>query len=111
MISYRQLLFLTLSCLRTLRAVFGATLRTALNAGRIESTAYDVVAHTGKVLHTTAAHHDDGVLLKVVAFTGDVGVDFLTVGEAYTSHLTHSRVRLFRGRGVHTHAHTATLRT
>jgi hypothetical protein len=49
------------------------------------------------------------VLLQVVAFTGDVGVDFLTIGETHTGNLTHCRVRFFRSGGVHTGADAATL--
>ena len=49
------------------------------------------------------------MLLEVVALTGDVGVDLLTVGEADTGYLTHSRVRLLRGGGVDTHAHASAL--
>ncbi len=95
--------------LRTLGAVLGTTLTMILHTGGIQSTTNDVVTDTGKVLYTAAANHDDGVFLQVVAFTGDVGGDFKAVGEAYTSNLTQSRVRLLRGGGVHAGAHAATL--
>ena len=95
--------------LGTLGTVFAAALGAVLHACGIESAADDVVAYTGKVLHTAAAHHYDGVLLQVVAFAGDVGVHFLAVGQAHTCDLTHCRIRLFGGGGVHTHTDTATL--
>ena len=68
---------LLLSGFRTLSAVLGATLCAACHACGIKSTTNDVVTHTRKVLYTTAAHKHDRVLLKVVAFAGDVGVNFL----------------------------------
>ena len=58
--------------LRTLGAVLGTTLAAILHTGGIQSTTDDVVTDTGKVFYTAAANHDDGVFLKVVAFTGDV---------------------------------------
>jgi hypothetical protein len=50
------------------------------------------------------------VFLEIVALARDVGVHFLTVGEAHTGYFTHCRVRLLGGSGVHTHTHAATLR-
>ena len=67
--------------LRTLGAVLGTTLAAILHTGGIQSTTDDVVTDTGKVFYTAAANHDDGVFLKVVAFTGDVRGDFEAVGE------------------------------
>lgn len=95
--------------LGTLGSVFGATLCAVLDTGGIKSAAYDVVTHTGKILYTTATYEHDRVLLQVVAFTGNVGVDFLAVGEADTRYFTHCRVRFLGGGGVHTHTDTATL--
>ena len=100
---------LLLGGLRTLGAVLRATLSAILHAGGVERATHDVVTHTGKILDTTTAHKHDGVLLKVVAFTGNIGVNLLTVGETHTSNLTHSRVRLLGSGGVNTHAHTAAL--
>ncbi len=37
-----------------------------------------MITHTGKVFHTTATDHHDGVLLQVVTLTRDVGVDLFT---------------------------------
>ena len=44
------------------------------------------------------------MLLKIVAFTGNVGVHFFTVGQAHTGNLSRiAEVRLFGGSGVHAH--------
>ena len=51
------------------------------------------------------SHEHDGVLLEVVALTGDVGRDLDTGGQAHTSDLTKGGVRLLGGRGVHASAH------
>ena len=62
--------------LRTLGAVLGTTLAAILHTGGIQSTTDDVVTDTGKVfLHGRRESPDDGVFLKVVAFTGDVRGD------------------------------------
>ena len=69
-----------------------------------------MVTNTRKVLHTAAADKHDRVFLEVVAFTADVRNNFETVGQAHLGDLTKSRVRLLRGRGVHTSANAALLR-
>ena len=86
-------------------------METAFDTGGVKGATDDVVTHTGEVLHTAAADEHDAVFLEVVAFTGDVGVDFLLVLEAHTSHLTHGGVRFLRGGGVNSEAYTALLRT
>ncbi|MCY1548233.1 hypothetical protein D9M68_843290 [compost metagenome] len=45
-----------------------------------------------------------------MAFAADVGDDLKTVGQAHFGDFTQSGVGLLRRRGVHTGAHTATLR-
>ena len=80
---------LLLGCLRTLGTVLGTTLQTVGHASGIKRTANDVVTHTRKVFHTTAANQYDTVFLQIVTFTGDVGVHLLGVGQTYTGHLTH----------------------
>ena len=59
-----------------------------------------MVTDTRKVLYTTAADHNYGVLLKVMTDTGDISCDFVTVGQTYTGDLTQSGVRLLRGRST-----------
>src|SRR5690554_5642712 len=77
---------------------------------QIERAAHNVVANTGQVFDTAAAHEHNGVLLQVVTFTTDVRNNFVTVGEANLGYFTQGRVRFLGGGGVHTGAHAATLR-
>ena len=70
-----------------------------------------MVAYAREVLHTAAAHQHDAVLLQVVALSGNVAVNFLSVRKAHTSYLTHGGVRLLRGGRVHANTDAATLRT
>ena len=63
------------------------------------------------VYDTAAAYKHDRVLLQVVTFTGDVGVDLLAVGEAHTRNFTDCRVRLLGGGCVDTYTYATTLRT
>src|SRR5690606_32543267 len=69
--------------LRTLGAVFRAALTTIFDALRIQDTAKDVVAHTGKVFHPAAADQHDAVFLQVVLFTGNIADDLETIGQAH----------------------------
>ena len=96
--------------LGTLGTVLAAALGAAFNTGGVEGAADDVIAYTGKVFHTATAYHDDRVLLQVVALARDIGVNLLAVGQADTSNLAHSRIRLLRCGRVDTNTHTATLR-
>jgi hypothetical protein len=75
----------------------------------IERATNDVVADTRKVFHPTATNEDDGVFLKVVSFTADVGDDFEAVGETHFGHLAERRVRLLRGAGHYLEADSAAL--
>src|SRR5579859_5056430 len=93
-----------------LRAVLRTALATILDALRIEGAADDVVANAGKILHTTTADHDDRVLLKVMAFAGNVARHLEAVRQAHARDFTESRVRLLRGRRIDPGAHAALLR-
>src|SRR6476620_5063356 len=88
-------------------AVAAASLLTVLDTLGIEGATDDLVADTRKVLHAAAADEHNGVLLQVVAHTGDVCGDFNAAVEAHASNLTQSRVRLLRGRRVNAGANTA----
>src|ERR1700751_2509029 len=99
-----------LGSFRTLGAVLGTTLLTVLDALGIEDAAENVVAHAGQVLDAAATDHDHGVLLKIVALTGNVADDLEPVGETHLGDLAQRRVRLLRGRGVDARAHAALLR-
>jgi hypothetical protein len=69
-----------------------------------------VVTHTGKVLNSTAPDKNNGVFLKVVAYTGDISGNFETVGESYSCDLSLSGVRLLRGLNSHLSANASLLR-
>src|SRR3954469_25168892 len=96
--------------LGTLRAVLRTALLAILDALRVEHAAQHMVAHTGKIAHTTAADQNNRVLLKVVAFTRDVADDFALVGQANLGHLAKCRVRLLRRRRIDARANAALLR-
>src|SRR5688500_13074034 len=93
-----------------LRAVTAAGLLAILHTRGVEGAPDDLVANAGEVLHTTAAHEHDGVLLEVVALAGDVGGDLHATGQAHTGDLAQRRVRLLGGGGVHAGAHPTALR-
>src|SRR3954462_4420045 len=92
-----------------LRAVAAASLLTVADTGGVERAPDDLVANTGEVFHTAAAHEHDRVLLEVVALTGDVGGDLHAAGEADTGHLAQRGVRLLRRVRVDAGAHAPTL--
>ena len=82
--------------LRSLGTVFGTTLLTTAYTGSIQCTTNDVVTYTGKIFNTTAADQHDRVLLQVVAFAWNVGVNLLAIRQTHTRHLAESGVRLRR---------------
>ena len=82
--------------LGNLCAVLGTALCTVGNTLGIQSTADNVVTYTGQVSYSTASDEDNGVLLQVVADTGDIHGCLKSVGQSYSCDLTHSRVRLLR---------------
>ena len=51
---------------------------------------------TPSIAHSTTANENDGVFLQVMAFPGNISRDLLPVGQANTSHLPESRIRLLR---------------
>src|SRR5690606_12261001 len=101
---------ISISLLRTLRAIVRAALLAILHALRVEHAAQDVVTNARKVAHAATTNEHDRVLLQVVTFTWNIGDHFALVGEANLGNLAQSRVRLLRGRRVHTRAYAALLR-
>src|SRR3954454_10351533 len=99
-----------MSALLLLRAVTAAGLLAVADTLGVERTADDLVADAGQVLHTTAAHEHDRVLLQVVADARDVGGDLDPAGEPDAGNLAERRVGLL-GRGrVDARADTTALR-
>ena len=80
---------LLLSCLWTLCSVLGTALGAVGNTGGIQRATHNVIANTGKILHTTAANQHDGVLLQVVSLSGNLGVHLMGVRQTHTGNLTH----------------------
>ena len=68
-----------------------------------------MITDTGKVLDTAAADQNDGVLLQVVANTGNVSGNFHTIGQTHTGDLTQSGVGLLGGGGTDGGADTTLL--
>jgi len=95
--------------LRSLRPVPRPSTMPIRDSRGIERAADDVVTNTGKVLHAAPAHQHDRVLLQVVPFAGDVGVDFAAIGQAHASYLAQRRIRLLGCRGKDAQTHTAPL--
>src|SRR6478672_1585507 len=98
-----------ISALLLLGAVAAASLLAVLHALGVERAADDLVADTGKVLHTAAAHEHDRVLLEVVTHARDVSGDLDAARQAHAGDLAEGGVRLLRGGGVDAGAHTASL--
>jgi hypothetical protein len=100
---------LNLFFLGTFGAILGTALIAAFYTGCIERTAYDVVTNTGKIFYPTATNQHDAVFLKVVTFTGDVGIHFLAIAQTNTGNFAKCRVRFLRRGGVYTGANTTAL--
>jgi hypothetical protein len=74
-----------------------------------EEVAFPETNLVSKVLNTAAADQNNGVLLQVVANTGDVSGNFHTIGQTHTSDLTQCRVRLLGGSGTNGSANATLL--
>src|SRR3982751_2002329 len=99
-----------MSALLLLRAITAAGLLAVADTLGVQRTADDLVADAREVLHATAAHEHDRVLLQVVADARDVRRHLDLAAELHTSDLAQRRVRLLGGSGVHARAHAAPLR-
>ena len=66
--------------LGSLGSILGSALGTSINTECVEAAAHYVVSNAGEVPDTPTTYEHNGVLLKVVALTTDVGTDFLAVG-------------------------------
>src|SRR3712207_3211506 len=80
---------LLLSGLRTLSTILRTALCTVSHTGGIQCTTNDMIAYTRKVFHTTTAYQRNRVLLQVVAFPRNIGVQFLLVCQTNTGSFTH----------------------
>src|SRR5436190_762602 len=98
-----------ISRLLGLDAVLRAGLLAIGDAGGVERAAHHLVADAWQVLHATAAHEHDRVLLEVVPLARDVDRDLHPVREAHARDLAESRVRLLRRGRVDARADPAPL--
>jgi hypothetical protein len=69
-----------------------------------------VITYTGKVTNTATTDKNNGVLLKVVTDTGNVGSSLHSVGKSYSGDLTKRRVRLLGGSSGNLGANASSLR-
>ena len=69
-----------------------------------------MVTNAGEVFYLSTAHENDRVLLEIVALAGNVGDDFLAIGQANLRDFAKCGVWLFRGAGHYLHAHATALR-
>jgi len=60
-------------------SVFRATLFPVLNTHRIQGTTDDVVSYTWEVFNPSSSNEDNGMFLKVVANTRNIGSDFYPI--------------------------------
>src|SRR3954471_19239175 len=95
---------------RALGAIFGAALAAVLDTLGVEDSAKHVVADSGQVANAAAADQHHRVLLKVVAFAGNVGDHLALVGKAHLGDLAERRIRLLRGGRIDAGADSALLR-
>ena len=86
---------------RSTRTIPRSSLLPVTNSFRIEHSADDVVAHPREIFDASSADEDNAVLLEIMAFSHDVRLHFVTIGEADAGDLPESRVRLLRGHGRH----------
>ena len=102
---------LKLLTLRRFAPVFGSSLSPAIDSLSVEHAADDMVPHGGKVFHSSSTHEHHAVFLKIVSFTGDVGVDFDPGRHPHTSHLTEGGIRFFGSHRPNPRANPSALRT
>jgi hypothetical protein len=76
-----------LARLRTLGTVFGTADPAFIDSQTVQGSPDDVITNTGQILDPAPADEDDGVFLKIVSFTADVGDHFITVSQTHFTNL------------------------
>lgn len=84
--------------LRTLRTILRAATLPVGNTRRIQHPAHDMVTHTRKILHSSAANHHDGMFLQIVSDAGNVRRHFHAIGKTNACDFPKRGVRLLRCR-------------
>jgi len=93
--------------LRAFDAVLGAAATALFDAYAVERATDDVITHTGKILYAATAHEYNAVLLEVVALVGNIGDDFVAIGQAHFGDFTNGGVGLLGRAGHDLHADAA----
>jgi hypothetical protein len=68
-----------------------------------------MIPDPGEILYPAAANQHNRVFLQIVAYAGNIGGNFRTVGKPYTGNLAEGGIRLFGGNGHHPRANPALL--
>src|SRR5437867_11700737 len=99
------------ACLGALRPVFRPALSSILHSDGVESATYQMIAHSGKILHPAASHKHDRVLLKIVADTRNIRGHFHSIRQTDAGDFAQRGVRFLRGRRVDADTDASLLRT
>ena len=91
--------------------VFRPSLCPSFNTWSIKCTTDDVIPYTRQVFYPSSTDQHDGVLLKVVTFTRDVGIHLFLVGQPYPGNFPHGWVRLFGSGGIYPYTNAPALWT
>jgi hypothetical protein len=67
--------------LRLFGSVFRSTLLAVFNSKRVQSTPDDVIPYPRKIFDPSSTNQDNGMLLKIVSNTRDIGGNFDTGGQ------------------------------
>lgn len=94
----------------TFGPVFTPTLLAVFHTCRVECSTDYVIAHARQVLYSAAANQDNGVLLKRVPFSGDVGRNLHPVCHTDTRHLSQGGIGLLWGDGTNLNTNAKFLR-
>lgn len=84
-----------------------STSTATFNALRVINAAYNVITNTRQVFHTATTNKHDGMLLKIVAFSRNVGDNFHAIAKAHFGDLAQSGVRFFGCAGIYLSTHTS----
>jgi len=94
---------------RSLGSVLGATLLPVVDPGRIEGSANDVIPDAGQVSDSAATYQHNGVLLKVVSLSRNVGGYLSIIAETHPADLPQRGIRLPRRQRFDDRTHAALL--
>src|SRR5690606_36798272 len=86
-------------------------LRSSCNSCCIQRPANNMLSHTRQILYPSDPYQYYRVLLEVVSFPGDVGVQLFPIGQPYPCHFAHGGVWFFGRSGVHTRTDPPSLGT